>query len=97
MNFILSQAKLKFGRKVRENRNYNISITLELIHFSCRHCFVEAIIKMASCDVLKKYKWARRTAARGDGLETATVCYILCLFGQGNFIVIREKSGNFAL
>ena len=28
----------------------------------------------------------------------ATVAYILCLFGQGNFIVIREKScGNHAL
>ena len=32
----------------------------------------------------------------GGGLEAATVCYILCLFGQGNFIFIRKKSGNFA-
>ena len=28
-------------------------------------------------------------------LRAATVCYILYLFGQGNFIFIREKSGNF--
>ena len=30
----------------------------------------------------------------GGGLEAATVCYILCLFGQGKFIFIREKSGT---
>jgi len=28
-------------------------------------------------------------------LETATISDILYLFGQGNFIFIREKSGNF--
>ena len=28
-------------------------------------------------------------------LEAATVCYILYSFGQGNFIFIKEKSGNF--
>ena len=27
-------------------------------------------------------------------LEVATVCYILYLFGEQNFIFIREKSGN---
>ena len=32
----------------------------------------------------------------GGGLEATTVCYIFCLFGQGNFIFIREKSGNFS-
>ena len=30
----------------------------------------------------------------GCGGRGATVGYILCLFGQGNFIVIREKSGK---
>ena len=28
-------------------------------------------------------------------LEAATISDILYLFGQGNFIFIREKSGNF--
>ena len=27
-------------------------------------------------------------------VEAAAVCYILCLFGQGNFIFIKEKSGK---
>ena len=28
-------------------------------------------------------------------MEADTVCLILCLFGQGKFIFIREMSGNF--
>ena len=29
------------------------------------------------------------------GMEAATVCFILCFFGYGKFIFIREMSGNF--
>ena len=58
---------------------------------------------MLSCDFLKVYQWVRRADVKGGGggggggggLEATTVCYILCLFGQGNFIFIRE-SRNFA-
>ena len=43
------------------------------------------------CDSLKTYKnkWVERTAA------TATLSDILHSFGQGNFTLIWEKSGNF--
>ena len=57
-----------------ESRKIDI-VTLTL-PFSCCHCFVEATIKMPSCDFLKIYQWVRRRE-----LKAATVCYILCLFG----------------
>ena len=38
-------------------------------------------------DILEKYQWVERR------LEAATVLYVT--FCQGNFIFIREKSGNF--
>ena len=52
---------------------------------------------MLSSDLLKIYQWGRRTAVEGGegGMEAATVCFILCFFGQGKFIFIREMSENF--
>ena len=52
---------------------------------------------MPSSDLLKIYQWMRRTAVEGGkgGMEAATVCFILCLFGQGKFIFITEMPGNF--
>ena len=86
------QGQGKFSEFNFESGKIEILKRNQGIHFSCHHCFVEAIIKMPSCDFLKIYQWVRRTTLRG--LEAATVCYSLCLFGHGNFIFIREKSGN---
>ena len=46
---------------------------------------------MPSCVFFENISIGEKDGCEG-GLEAATVCYILCLFGQGNFIFMWGKS-----